>query len=88
MQPIYDVTKAFSDACHGHENIPLAIEEPLAHRLVGCIFGLKTALFHLKYQGNWVHKIGCVLYFHMRYSSLPYGKKMTGWQFKMLRVLG
>ena len=74
------VPKPFSDTCHGHRSIPLTVKGPLevARRLVGCMFGLKTALFHLGYNGNWVHMKGFVLLFHMRYSSLLSDQKWVG----------
>ena len=80
MYPMYGAPKPFSDTCHGHRNIPLTVEGPLdvARRLVGCMFGLKTALAHLKFQVNWVHKKGFVLLFHMRYSKLLTGQKWQG----------
>ena len=49
------VSKPFIDTCHVHRNIPLTVEGPLN---LACRLGLKTALFHLKYQVNWVHKKG------------------------------
>ena len=74
---MYGVSKPFNDTCYGHRNIPLTVEGPmnLVRKLVGCMFSFKTALFHLKYQVNWVHKKGFVLLFHMRYSRLFSGKE-------------
>ena len=72
MSPLHGVLRPFSDICHSIDVIQVApnrVHDPL-RRLVGCMFGLKTALFHLGYQGNWVHMKGFVLLFHMRYSSL------------------
>ena len=60
MSPLHGVLRPFSDICHSIDVIQVApnrVCDP-PRRLVGCMFGLKTALFHLKYQVNWVHKKG------------------------------
>ena len=69
--------RTFGDICDTLDVIQVAAEDVLdpARRLVGYMVGLKTALFHLKYQVNWVHKKGFFLLFHIRYSSLLSGQK-------------
>ena len=69
--------RTFSDICDALDVIQVAAEDVLdpARRLVGYMVGLKTALFHLRYQGNWIHKRGLVLLFHMRYRRLIPGNK-------------
>ena len=64
--------RTFGDICDTLDVIQVAADDVLdpARRLVGYMVGLKTALFHLRYQGNWIHKRGLVLLFHMRYSGL------------------
>ena len=72
MSPLHVVLRPFSDIFHTIDVIKVA-SDCVCHpprRLVECKFGLKTALFHLGYQGNWVHMKGFVLLFHMRYSTL------------------
>ena len=73
MSPLHGVLRPFSDICHTIVVIQVAPDRVCdpPRRLVECMFGLITALFHLGYQGNWVHMKGFVLLFHMRYSSLP-----------------
>ena len=71
MSPLHGVLRPFSDMDHPIDVIQVAPDcvcDP-PRRLVECKFGLKTALFHLGYQGNWVHMKGFLLLF-MRYSSL------------------
>ena len=60
MSPLHGVLRPFSDIFHTIDVIQVAPDcvcDP-PRRLVECKFGLKTALFHLKYQVNWVHKKG------------------------------
>ena len=69
---LHGVLIPFCDTCHTFDVIQVALDrvhDP-ARRLVECMFGLKTGLFHLRYQVNWVHMKGFVILFHMRYSSL------------------
>ena len=77
MSPPQGLLRTFGDICDTLDVIQVAAEDVLdpARRLVGYMVGLKTALFHLRYQGNWIHKRGLVLLFHMRYSRLLSGKK-------------
>ena len=72
MSPLHGVLRPFSDMDHPIDVIQVALDcvcDQL-RRLVQHMFGLKTALFHLAYQSNWVHIKGFVILFHMRYSSL------------------
>ena len=68
--------RPFGDICDTLDVIQVAADDVLdpARRLVEDMIG-KTDLFHLGYSGNWVHKRGLVLFFHMRYSRLLYGKE-------------
>ena len=69
--------RTFGHICDTLDVIQVAADDVLdpARRLVEDMIGLKTDLFHLGYSGNWVHKRGLVLFFHMRYSRLLYGKE-------------
>ena len=72
MSPLQGVLRPFSDICHSIYVIQVApdsVRDP-PRRLNNCMFGLQTAFFHLKYQGNWVHMKDFFIPFHMRYSSL------------------
>ena len=73
----HGLLRTFGDICDTLDVIQVAAEDVLdpARRFVGYMVCLKTALFHLRYQGNWIHKRGFVLLFHMRYSRLISGKK-------------
>ena len=69
--------RTFGDICDTLDVIQVAADDvlnPLC-RLVVYRFGLKTALFLLRYQVNWIHKKGLVLLFQMRYGRLLSGKK-------------
>ena len=80
MSPPHGLLRPFSDICHAIDVIqvpPDHVCDP-PRRLVGCMFGFITALAHLKFQVNWVHKKGFVLLFHMRYSRLLTGQKWQG----------
>ena len=60
--------RPFGDICDTLDVIQVAaddIQDPV-RRLVRYMVGLITALFHLRCQGNWFHKKGLVLLFHMR----------------------
>ena len=72
--------RTFGDIYDALDVIQVAADDVLdpARRLVEDMFGLKTDLFHLGYSGNWVHKRGLVLFFHMRYSRLLSVKKYQG----------
>ena len=88
MSPLQGVLRPFSDICHSIYVIQVApdsVRDP-SRRLNDFIFGLKTALFHLKYQGNWVHMKGFFILFHMRYSNLLSDKKWLGCNLKCLRL--
>ena len=65
--------RTFSDICDTLDVIQVAVDDVLdaSRRLVA----LKTTLFHVRYESNLIHKKGLVLLFHMRYSSLLYGKE-------------
>ena len=69
--------RTFGDICDTLEVIQAAADNVLdpVHRLVGYMVGWKTALIHLRYQGDWIHNRGLDLLFHMRYSRLLSGKK-------------
>ena len=69
--------KTIGDICDTLEVIQVAAKDvlDLARRLVGYMVALKTALVHVRYQSNWIHRKGLVLLFHMRYSGLLSGKK-------------
>ena len=52
MSPLHGVLRPLSEICHTINVIQVA-PDPVCdppHRLVKCMFGLKTALFHLGYQ--------------------------------------
>ena len=77
VSPPQGLLMTFGDSCYTPDVIQIAadrVPDP-ARRLVGYMISLKTDLFHLRYQVNWVHKRGLVLLFHMRYSGLLSGKK-------------
>ena len=60
MSPLHGVLRPFSDICHSIYVIQVApdrVRGP-SRRLDDSMFGLKTALFNFKYQGNWVHMKG------------------------------
>ena len=89
MSPLHGVLRPFGDICHSIYVIQVApgsVRDP-PRRLNDFMFGLKTALFHFKYKGNWVHTKGFFILFHLRYSSLLSDKKMARWQFKMFEVV-
>ena len=69
--------RTFSDICDTLDVIQVAVDDVLdpARRLVGYMVALKTALFHVRYESNLIHKKGLVLLFHMRYSRLLFGIK-------------
>ena len=69
--------RTFGDSCDTVHVIQVAADDVLdpARRLVGYMVGLKTALFHLRYQGNWIHRRDFVLLFHIRYSRIISSKK-------------
>ena len=77
MSPLHGVLRPFSDMDHPNDVIRVApdcvCDQP--RRLDECMFGLKTAFFHLAYQSNWVHMKGFVILIHMRYSSLLFDHK-------------
>ena len=77
VSPPQGLLRTISDICDALDIIQVAAKDvlDLARRLVGYMISLKTDLFHLRYQVNWVHKRGLVLLFHMRYSGLLSGKK-------------
>ena len=77
MTPSQGLLRTFGDICDALDVIQVSANDVLdpARRLVGYMISLKTDLFHLRYQVNWVHKRGFVLLFHMRYSGLLSGKK-------------
>ena len=89
MSPLQGVLRPFCDSCHTIGAIQVAADRVLdqARRLVECMFVLKTGLFNLRYQVNWVHMKGFLILFHMRYSSLLSDKKLGRWQLKMLRAV-
>ena len=76
MSPLQGVLRLFCDLCHTIGAIQVAadcvLDQP--RRLVECTFVLKTGLFNLRYQVNWVHMKGFLILFHMRYSSLSSDK--------------
>ena len=80
MSPLQGVLRLFCDSCHTIGAIQVAADRVLdqARRLVECMFVLKTGLFNLRYQVNWVHMKGFLILFHMRYSSLLSDKKWAG----------
>ena len=69
--------RTFGDIYDALDVIQVAADDVLdpPRRLVGYSVGLKTALFLLRYQVNWIHEKGLVLLFHMRYGRLLSGKK-------------
>ena len=58
--------KTIGDICDTLEVIQVAAKDvlDLARRLVGYMVGLKTALLHVRYQSNCIHKKRLV-FFHM-----------------------
>ena len=72
--------RTFSDICDALDVIQVAVDDVLdpARRSVGYMVALKTALFHVRYQSNWIHRKGLVLLFHMRYSRLLSVKNYQG----------
>ena len=81
MSPSQGLLRTFGDICDA-----LDVLDP-ARRLVRYMVGLKTVLFHLRYQGDCIHNRGLDLLFHMRYSRFM-AKKIARWKLKMLRVVG
>ena len=80
MSPLHAVLRPFCHIYHpigGIQVAPDRIWDP-ARRLIGCMFGSKTALFHLQNQVNWAHLKALVLLFQMRYRSLLSDKEMAG----------
>ena len=77
VSPPQGLLRTFDDICDALDVIQVAADRVLnpVRRLVGYMVCLKTALFYLRYQGNWIHKRGLVLLFHMRYSRLLSRKK-------------
>ena len=69
--------RTFGDIYDALDVIQVAADDVLdpPRRLVGYRVGLKTALFLLRYQVNWIHEKGLVLLFYMRYGRLLSGKK-------------
>ena len=77
VSPPQGLLRTFGDICDTLDVIQVSTDDVLnpSRRLVGYRFGLKTALFLLRYQVNWIHKKGLVLLFQMRYGRLLSGKK-------------
>ena len=77
VSPPHGLLRTFGDICDTLDVIQVAVDDVLdpARRLVGYMVALKTALFHVRYESNLIHKKGLVLLFHMRYSRLLSGKK-------------
>ena len=77
VSPPQGLSRTFGGICDALDVIQVSANDVLdpARRLVRYMVGLKTVLFHLRYQGDCIHNRGLDLLFHMRYSRLLYGKK-------------